>query len=136
MQEWSIELATVAQHYAEQCIFEHNPHRSDQVHLFSYVGENIAITNNPTPDYTQLVHGWYNESRYYDITTGECTDQECLHYTQVPTLVTKIPSFQRISLRGLRKCASDRHTEGHTNQVTAHACRGLSIGVVDHNLFS
>lgn len=83
MQEWSTELAAVAKHYAEQCIFKHNPHRSAQVHLFSYVGENIAITNNPTPDYIQLVHGWYNESRYYDITTGECTDQECLHYAQV-----------------------------------------------------
>lgn len=83
MQEWDVGLAAVAQHYAEQCIFEHNPHRSAQAQLFSCVGENIAITNNPVANYTELVHGWYNEGQFYNITSGKCIDNECRHYTQV-----------------------------------------------------
>lgn len=73
----------MAQKYAEECHFEHNPYRSSQVDMFSYVGENIAITNNPRVYYTDLVHGWYNESQYYDIKARDCIGNECRHYTQV-----------------------------------------------------
>ena len=75
----------VAQDYAEQCVFDHNPGRSNHSLLSgAYVGENIAITNNPASDLRNLVRGWYNEREFYDIAMGECVGNECRHYTQVP----------------------------------------------------
>ena len=90
-----MELAAVAQHYSEQCVFEHNPHRSAQAEQFPYVGENIAITNNPVANYTALVGGWYSERQYYDVTTDQCVGKECRHYTQVGIFIHCIKSFRR-----------------------------------------
>ena len=74
----------MAQDYAEECNFAHNPHRSNKTQLFSYIGENIAITNNPLVNYTDLVYGWYNENKFYDIVKTKCMGyRECRHYTQV-----------------------------------------------------
>lgn len=85
IQKWSTELASVAQKYAEECKFSHNTHHSNQTYQFSYVGENIAVTNNPVVNYSDLVYGWYNENQFYDIASRECMGGECRHYTQVYT---------------------------------------------------
>jgi hypothetical protein len=42
LQEWSRDLAVVAQNYAEQCVFQHNPDRLSQQDAFESVGENLA----------------------------------------------------------------------------------------------
>lgn len=86
-QEWDPELAEIAQQYAQLCIFDHNPYRSALSQRFSYVGENIAITNNPVANFTALTEGWYNERLFYDIMSCQCMEKECLHYTQVRAAV-------------------------------------------------
>lgn len=47
------------------------------------MGENIAITNNPTVNFTALTEGWYNERSFYDVMSSQCVEKQCLHYTQV-----------------------------------------------------
>ena len=75
-------MAQVAQNYSEKCIFEHNPYRSKQQSLFSYVGENLGITTNPADNYEGLFTLWINERNSYDFTTDSCSSI-CGHYTQV-----------------------------------------------------
>ena len=84
----------MAQDYAEECVFGHNRHRSNRSLPFPYVGENIAITNNPLTNPRDLVHGWYNESQYYDAVAKECVGKECRHYTQVGTMLAECPNIQ------------------------------------------
>lgn len=82
---WSDELSVVAQEYAERCIFRHNPERSQQAGLlYTYVGENLAITSNPKKNYTDLINSWFQERQYYDYDTNSCLPgQMCGHYTQI-----------------------------------------------------
>ena len=68
-------------------MFGHNRNRSKSSLLFPYVGENIAVTNNPETLLGDLVRGWYNESQHYDIVTNDCTGKECGHYTQVRAIL-------------------------------------------------
>ena len=76
----------MAQSYAERCVFQHNPERSIQqaALLYTYVGENLAITSNPKKNYTELIKSWFQEREYYDYETNSCLPgQMCGHYTQV-----------------------------------------------------
>jgi len=41
LQSWSIELASIAQNYADQCKWAYNSDRSSSSSTYSYVGENI-----------------------------------------------------------------------------------------------
>ena len=82
MQEWSGELAQVAQNYAKKCSFSHNPDRSDQAPSFTYVGENLAVTTSSPANYTDLVKQWNDEVQFYDYATNNCS-HVCGHYTQV-----------------------------------------------------
>jgi hypothetical protein len=41
LQSWNIELASIAQNYADQCKWAHNSDRSSASSTYSYVGENI-----------------------------------------------------------------------------------------------
>ncbi|KAK7505754.1 hypothetical protein BaRGS_00003025 [Batillaria attramentaria] len=59
---WDDNLASMAQSYAEQCNFKHNPNRSFD------------------PSY--VVQLWYDEVKYYDYSTMGCS-HVCGHYTQV-----------------------------------------------------
>ncbi|VDI69364.1 Hypothetical predicted protein [Mytilus galloprovincialis] len=47
---WSKQLASVAQAYADKCIWGHNNARSSQANSFSYVGENLYVTTNKLVD--------------------------------------------------------------------------------------
>lgn len=82
MQSWNDELASVAQQYAEKCVFDHNPLRTDQQGTFRYVGENLAVNTRQAQNYTREVESWYSEVAYYDYVENKCTDV-CGHYTQV-----------------------------------------------------
>ena len=79
---WSDELAQVAQTYAEQCVFQHNPDRISQQNTFSSVGENLFAGSGPA-DYEAAVQSWYDEVADYDYALNTC-GAVCGHYTQVP----------------------------------------------------
>lgn len=85
IQVWNDELASLAQNYAGQCIFDHNQLRSNQQSSFSYVGENLAISSSPRANYTRQIQGWNDEVVFYDYSANQCSDV-CGHYTQVCVL--------------------------------------------------
>eukprot|EP00731_Ephydatia_muelleri_P014208 Em0007g1518a len=79
---WNNELATIAQNYANKCIWAHNPSRISKT--FSYVGENIYITTGTVTNYRSVVQDWYNEVANYHYSTNTCdSGKVCGHYTQV-----------------------------------------------------
>ncbi len=81
-------LASVAQSYAEQCIFAHNRHRTamagDPIRYPS-VGENVYVSSQSRgqEDFERIVGSWFNEIRNYDYFTNQCNAQVCGHYLQV-----------------------------------------------------
>lgn len=81
-QVWSSELASVAQSYAAQCVFQHNSDRTSQQSTFSYVGENLYITSSSNVNYTAYVRSWFDERDVYNYETDSCSGV-CGHYTQV-----------------------------------------------------
>ncbi|XP_064398515.1 uncharacterized protein LOC135345091 [Halichondria panicea] len=85
MMVWNNELATVAQTYAEQCVFEHNTDRVSQQNTFTSVGENILLSQeNPVNNYTGLVGEWQNQGADYDYPMNTCSvSAVCGAYTQV-----------------------------------------------------
>ena len=80
LQVWSDQLAQIAQSYAEQCKWGHNPDRSSSYP--GYVGENLYVTTASIANYSAAVASWYNEVKDYDYDRNECS-AVCGHYTQV-----------------------------------------------------
>lgn len=66
--------------------------------MFSYVGENLAITNSPIVNYTNMARDWFDERDVYNYQTRGCEDV-CGHYTQVNVHVIYTYNFC-YSLRG------------------------------------
>ena len=80
--KWSDELATIAQNYANKCIWGHNANRMSKT--FSYVGENIFTTTVTVSNYGTVVQDWYNEVDNYHYSSNTCDPGKvCGHYTQV-----------------------------------------------------
>ncbi|KAL5509459.1 hypothetical protein EMCRGX_G004839 [Ephydatia muelleri] len=88
---WDPYLASVAQAYAQQCIFSHNSARSTQYTaaagtnaVASYVGENLYVTSGgDTPGLVgSAIQAWYSEKSGYNLTTNSCSGV-CGHYTQI-----------------------------------------------------
>lgn len=75
---WSEDAASVAQGWANQCNFAHNPDRGPY-------GENIAAAAPPdTETNVQAVQAWVAESANYNYASNTCASgQVCGHYTQV-----------------------------------------------------
>lgn len=85
-QQWSDELAMVAQGFANTCNFDNNGERVSQAPSFVTVGENILATAMSDPvNFTELVEEWFNEERNYDYCTNTCSSV-CKDYTQVRDL--------------------------------------------------
>ena len=80
VQVWSDELATIAQNYAEKCIWGHNQYRSDDYP--GYVGENL-YQSSAVVDIDKSVNTWYREVVNFDYATNRCFHAICGHYTQV-----------------------------------------------------
>nr|XP_022336098.1 repressed by EFG1 protein 1-like [Crassostrea virginica] len=78
--KWSDELATVAQNYANKCVYGHNPNKYEEAPSFEKVGENLYYNTTQVPP-TRAVTYWDNEKYDYDYDTNTCTDV-CGHYTQ------------------------------------------------------
>ncbi|XP_052061749.1 GLIPR1-like protein 1 [Mytilus californianus] len=82
MKTWSNELASVAQTYANKCVWSHNSARSSQASSFYYVGENIYVTTSSYGYLDSGVASWVNEKKDYDYASNSCSGV-CGHYTQV-----------------------------------------------------
>jgi len=77
---WDPGAATIAQNWAAQCNFSHNPNRG------SY-GENIYAAGSETPPAsitgTDVESSWAGEAANYTYSTNSCAaGDECGHYTQ------------------------------------------------------
>jgi pathogenesis-related protein 1 len=83
---WDPIAAEVAQGWANECNFSHNPNASAQYDALGGtggLGENLAA-GAPTESIAGAVASWVNEEQYYDHATNTCaTGQVCGHYTQV-----------------------------------------------------
>jgi hypothetical protein len=78
---WSVGATTLAQNWAAQCNFAHNPDRGDY-------GENIfaaAGFSTPAPiTGSEVVLSWAGEAADYTYSTNSCVaGDECGHYTQL-----------------------------------------------------
>lgn len=76
--QWSAEVASVAQQWANNCVYAHNQGRGD-------LGENIAASS---PGYWSSIAGvvqaWASEVVDYDYGTNTCAQGAvCGHYTQL-----------------------------------------------------
>jgi len=95
---WDPALAMVAQNYADECHYEHNPDRSDdfvalkefasyEVTLASKsVGENIFAHSSKTTSLEELaawgMTAFFDEYADYTYSSGDCSGV-CGHYTQI-----------------------------------------------------
>jgi len=80
---WDDELAKVAQDYADECIFRHNPDRKHSK-FEQLIGENLMLVfpsnrpnlflfNSSIIDIVQYgVDGWFGERQYFDYQTRDC----------------------------------------------------------------
>jgi uncharacterized protein YkwD len=77
---WSSGAASVAQAWAENCIYKHNETRGMR-------GENIAANSPPgkeLPDAASVVSAWASEVADYNYATNTCAaGKDCGHYTQI-----------------------------------------------------
>ncbi|XP_062587556.1 peptidase inhibitor 16-like [Saccostrea cucullata] len=84
--KWSIELAQVAQNYANKCIYGHNSARTSETKAltsqFSSVGENLYVTSRSNANPSSAVESWDAEKSDYTYSNLSCADV-CGHYTQV-----------------------------------------------------
>ncbi|RKH52014.1 CAP domain-containing protein [Corallococcus llansteffanensis] len=74
---WDATVEAVAQKWADNCKFEHNPNRGN-------AGENIAAATSDYQTTKGTVTGWVAEAADYDYAKNTCTaGKVCGHYTQV-----------------------------------------------------
>uniref|UniRef100_A0A8D2JDP5 Peptidase inhibitor 16 n=1 Tax=Varanus komodoensis TaxID=61221 RepID=A0A8D2JDP5_VARKO len=79
---WDPELEAFAKGYAAKCIWEHNKERG-------WRGENLFAMYGDL-NVTTAVEQWYDEYKYYNMTTLTCKEGEmCGHYTQVVWATTE-----------------------------------------------
>ncbi|NWT02312.1 PI16 inhibitor, partial [Mionectes macconnelli] len=79
---WDKELESLAQSYAEKCIWDHNKERGRR-------GENL-FAMAPMLELEFAVEDWNGEEKFYNLTTSTCVPgQMCGHYTQVVWADTK-----------------------------------------------
>ena len=70
---WNDVLATVAQSYADRCIWGHNPQRTNQVNgAFGSVGENLYAATGTNINASAPTASWNSEVQYYTLESNEC----------------------------------------------------------------
>ena len=84
--QWDPIAAEVAQSWASQCTYGHNPSASteyDGMGGSGGLGEDVAA-GAPSQSVADAVASWVNEEQYYDHATNTCASgQVCGHYTQI-----------------------------------------------------
>ena len=88
MQVYSTELESVAQTFADRCMFAHSDEteRNSLSETFDHVGENIYVGAGLALNYTDVIakQFGFGEAVFYDYDTNTCApNQMCGHYTQV-----------------------------------------------------
>ena len=72
---WRAELASIAQDWAEGCVFEHSSNG---------LGENLAFFSGDSTTPTEVVELWASEASVYDYASNDCAPgEQCGHYTQI-----------------------------------------------------
>jgi pathogenesis-related protein 1 len=75
--QWSTEAMKLAESWAKQCTFEHNPNRGP-------FGENLAAATPGAWKTPEVVKSWNAEVADYDFTRTTCAKGKmCGHYTQL-----------------------------------------------------
>lgn len=109
-------LAEMAQTVSNTCIFEHSTGRSHPD--FSWIGENLYVTNSTSATVESVVQSWYNEKANFSYTHNNCSDV-CGHYTQVVWADSKYLGC------GIKFCSSvfipsSSKTMSNAHMVTCH----------------
>ncbi|XP_053096873.1 peptidase inhibitor 16 [Pangasianodon hypophthalmus] len=73
---WDEGLSLVAQHYAAQCIWEHN------YDVLNQLGENLFLTTGLL-SINKSIARWFEERKYYNYANNTCSLVMCGHYTQL-----------------------------------------------------
>ena len=83
-QSWDASLATMAQSWADLCIYEHGGFEPNLT-PFINVGQNLFIGTGAGSDSGLLATElWHDEDQYFSFDTNSCQSGEvCGHYTQV-----------------------------------------------------
>ena len=76
--QWSADVESVAQQWANHCVYEHNAARGN-------LGENIAASSPGVwPTIVGVVQAWASEVADYDYASNTCAPGKvCGHYTQL-----------------------------------------------------
>ncbi|GFQ75175.1 peptidase inhibitor 16, partial [Trichonephila clavata] len=78
--EWSDELAHLAQLWADTCVFEHGKPKGTTFSKSVY-GQNLYL--GPDPSGYRATYMWYEEFQHYTLNTDYCKpNQKCGHYIQ------------------------------------------------------
>ncbi|KAF8562096.1 hypothetical protein P879_03328 [Paragonimus westermani] len=77
--QWHPDLEAKAQQLADQCREGHDTAEERQINAFDYVGQNWA----GSMDIKTGVGMWFDEYKYYDFNSGQCSQGMCGHYTQM-----------------------------------------------------
>jgi pathogenesis-related protein 1 len=82
--EWSEEAAKIAETWAAQCIYKHNPYR-----LLKPFGENSAASTPGMSKTRDVVKSWAAEAPDYTLVNNSCAPGKvCGHYTQLVWRIT------------------------------------------------
>merc|ERR1711860_24734 len=107
--EWDSSLETIAQSYADTCVWQHNSQRSTGMSY--YVGENLYLTTGGFSA-SGVVNSWNSEKSYYDYSTQGCS-KVCGHYTQV------VWSNSNKLGCGIKRCSQVTGLSGWSNVLLA-----------------
>uniref|UniRef100_A0A3Q3WXU0 SCP domain-containing protein n=1 Tax=Mola mola TaxID=94237 RepID=A0A3Q3WXU0_MOLML len=74
---WDERLATSADSWASQCIWDHGPPQA-----MKYMGQNLSVSTGRYLSITELVRSWYVERHHFSY-PNRCSGSVCSHYTQM-----------------------------------------------------
>jgi len=86
---WNAYLASLAEDWANACVFAHGQPSRQNASALSYtgIGQNLYAISGTSLDISVGIQDWHNEKQYYVFDTPKCAaGQQCGHYTQVQEL--------------------------------------------------
>eukprot|EP01084_Bolivina_argentea_P018942 35238_1 len=118
---WDDGLSAIAQAYANECVYKHNPAKNTQVyssrsnmqfkmdHNTDSIGENIGYSTimNATEVTMDGLKAMWEESQFYVSSTGKCNHEPCGHYTQMVWADTRYIGC------GVAECAAIENAVGN-----------------------
>uniref|UniRef100_A0A8C6SE77 C-type lectin domain family 18 member A n=1 Tax=Neogobius melanostomus TaxID=47308 RepID=A0A8C6SE77_9GOBI len=81
LQEWSKELADLAERWAAQCDPGAPPR---QLSSFRHIGWNTQLSATGVASFTNIIESWFNEGQHLNYSAGQCEEtRACKRYTQL-----------------------------------------------------